>query len=296
VASLQQRLREAEHELLGTSELLEAEKALAREREHELRLVKQREYAEQQLRVEAEDRLIDLERESRAEIEMLSGRMGASDEEARALAHRLEGLQRQLAEGEQAAAAERAVLQRSEQELQARFGALERSAAEIQRGLEIERGARERSEHLLAAMREGYRQLEGLVGDLKTIIARLLAVCGDASQPSAEQAKAPQASLGSPQTQPAATPIQAGEVEGLTRGALVGERLASTVAPAAGEPRALEMADALAAAVERLRQRAQDVVAEPVPPRRAPLRQQSHKHSLSLIGRLRIRRKQRRGR
>src|SRR5258708_15082028 len=124
VASLQQRLRDAEQELLGTSELLEAEKALAREREHELRRVKQREYAEQQLRVEAEERLIDLERESRAEIEMLSGRMGASDEEARALAHGLESLQRQLAEGEQAAASERAVLQRSEQDLQARLGAL----------------------------------------------------------------------------------------------------------------------------------------------------------------------------
>jgi hypothetical protein len=296
VASLQQRLREAEQELLGTSELLEAEKALAREREHELRRVKQREYAEQQLRVEAEERLIDLERESRAEIEMLSGRMGATDEEARALAHRLESLQRQLAEGEQAAASERAVLQRSEQELQARIGALERSAADIQRGLEMERGARERSELLLEAMREGYRQLEGLVGDLKTIIARLLAVCADASQPSAGQATAPQEALGPPQTTPATAPIQTGEAEGLTRGALVGLRLASTVAPAAGEPRALEMADALAAAVERLRRRAQDVVAEPEQPGRAPLRPQPHKHSMSLVTRLRIRRKQRRGR
>ena len=56
VASLQQRLREAEEERARIDELLEAERAGALEREHELRRVKQREYAEQQLRVEAEER------------------------------------------------------------------------------------------------------------------------------------------------------------------------------------------------------------------------------------------------
>ena len=57
VASLQQRLREAEQERRRVAELLEAERAHGAERESELRRVKQREYAEQQLRVEAEDRL-----------------------------------------------------------------------------------------------------------------------------------------------------------------------------------------------------------------------------------------------
>src|SRR5438034_1927998 len=74
VASLQQRLREADEERRRMAEMVEAEQALAREREHELRRVKQREYAEQQLRVEAEDRLIVVDRESRAEIEQLGSR------------------------------------------------------------------------------------------------------------------------------------------------------------------------------------------------------------------------------
>ena len=296
VASLQQRLREAEQELLGTSELVEAEKALARERENELRRVKQREYAEQQLRVEAEERLIGLERESHAEIEQLSSRLGASEHDARALAQRLESVQRQLAEAEQTAAAERAALARSEHELQVRLGSLERSAAEIQRGLETERSARERTERLLEAMREGYRQLEGLVGDLKTIIARLLAVRGDSSPPPAARVAPPPTVLASSQAHPAAGPVPAGEGEGLTRGEIVGRRLASTVAPAAEEPRGLEMTEALAAAVERLRLRAEATVAEPARSPQAVLRPQPHKHSMSLIRRLRIRRKQRRGR
>jgi chaperonin cofactor prefoldin len=63
-------------------------------------------------------------------------------------------------------------------------------------------------------------------------------------------------------------------------------------------PRSEEMADALAAAVERLRARAEtSVVAQPsttssVP----PVARTPHKHSMSLIGRWRLRRKQRRGR
>jgi hypothetical protein len=58
------------------------------------------------------------------------------------------------------------------------------------------------------------------------------------------------------------------------------------------------MADALAAAVERLRARAQESVASgpqrtlPAP----PAAREPHKHSMSLIGRFRMRRKQRRGR
>ena len=64
VASLQQRLREAEEERRRVAELLEAERAHGAERESELRRVKQREYAEQQLRVEAEDRVSGLELEA----------------------------------------------------------------------------------------------------------------------------------------------------------------------------------------------------------------------------------------
>src|SRR5436190_9970079 len=51
VASLQQRLEEGAAERRRLAELLEAERTVAVEREGELRRVKQREYAEQQLRV-----------------------------------------------------------------------------------------------------------------------------------------------------------------------------------------------------------------------------------------------------
>ncbi len=62
-------------------------------------------------------------------------------------------------------------------------------------------------------------------------------------------------------------------------------------------PRSEEMADALAAAVERLRARAQaSVAAQPGTPSVPTVVRPSHKHSMSLLGRWRLRRKQRRGR
>lgn len=68
-------------------------------------------------------------------------------------------------------------------------------------------------------------------------------------------------------------------------------------AEAPARPRSDEMAEALAAAVERLRARAQESQpappASPARPSVAPQRP-SHRHSLSLIGRWRMRRKQRR--
>lgn len=68
--------------------------------------------------------------------------------------------------------------------------------------------------------------------------------------------------------------------------------------PSSARPRSEEMADALAAAVERLRARAQEsAVARPdTTPTVAPVQRTPHKHSMSLIGRWRLRRKQRRGR
>ncbi len=266
VASLQQRLAEAEEERLRIAELLEAEKGAALEREHELRRVKQREYAEQQLRVEAEDRLGGLDRETRAESERIARRLGASEDEARELAERLEELQRQLIEAEQAAAADRAQVRRAEQELQARLADLETRALAMQQGLEAERLARERTEDELAAVRRGHGQMEQLVGEMKALVGRLARVAVERSQalpspfPGASQGQEPKA------TEPAA------------------------------EARGAEMAEALAAAVERLRARAETApLVEPQPTTKPPTLPK-YKHSLSLIGRLRIRRKQRRSR
>jgi hypothetical protein len=299
VASLQQRLREAEDERRGMAELVEAEQALAHEREYELRRVKQREYAEQQLRVEAEDRVIGVERESRAEIDRLSSRLSVSEDGARELGERLEGVQRQLAEAEQAGAAERASIRRSELDLQARLSELERRAAEVQHGLEAERAARERSERLLESMREGHQQIERIVGDMKGIVARLLIACaGVASRPA--PIPPPAVRPDPPPAPPAPERVVLSPEPPLERP----ERVVLAPAPTPAIPRAsappdpasqapgAEMADALADAVERLRRRAE---ASAVPPA-APLRPAPHKHSMSLIKRWRIRRKQRRGR
>ncbi len=170
------------------------------------------------------------------EIELLSARLSASEDDARELARRLEDLQRQLAEAEQETAAERAAVRRSEQDLQARMSDLERRALEIQRGLDAERAARERSERLLESMREGHRRMELLLGEMKGIVARVAAALA-------------------------------------RRGSIEGRPPARPGAPLP-EARGPEMADALAAAVERLRARAEAVAPadEQTARRRAPRR------------------------
>ena len=122
VATLQQRLHAAEEEARQMSELIEAERVAVADQslaEQELRRAKQHEYAEQRLRVEAEDRFTELERESRVEIDQLTGRLSASEHRARDLAGQLERAQRKLAEAEQAAATEIAATRRAEHAFQA---------------------------------------------------------------------------------------------------------------------------------------------------------------------------------
>jgi hypothetical protein len=284
VSSLQARLREAEEERRGLSELLEAEKVRALEREHELRRVKQREYAEQQLRVEADERLVGVERDSQAEIERLSVRVQAGEDDVRELAHSLEDLQRQLAQAERLAAAERAsglaelraVVGR---ELQARMADLERRVAETQIGLERERSARERSERLLESMRAGHLQMGELIGEMKVIVERLLGAVALAGTPSA-----------------AIQPGVAAHADLQSGAQATGPLLVHAPADVIAQARGAEMTDALAAAVERLRTRAQAVAAAPEPAPLAPPELPRYKHSMSWLARRRIKRKQRRAR
>jgi hypothetical protein len=347
VSTLQQRLRDVEEERRGHAERAKAERAAVLEREAELRRVKQREYAEQQLRVEAEDRVMSMDRESRAQIDRLNRRLSASEDEARELAQRLESVQRALAEAEQTAAAERTAVRRAERELQARLTELECRALEINSALAAERAARERSEGLLESMRRGHRMVESLVGETRAIVGRLAAAFAG--------------------SQPGSGALRAQEPHGEVRVSRMRPAGGGPAAPPAGVVAAahsMEMAEALAAAVERLRARADEpapdgmrapAVADapssvgggedapltveataPSPPAMAPPAPQlgvqgraarppaarslaperppvpsrppaqtpaapaggrpSHKHSLSLIKRWRIRRKQRRGR
>jgi hypothetical protein len=306
VASLQQRLREAEDGRQQIDEQIEAQRSEALEREHELRRVKQREYAEQQLRVEVEERLLLLEREGRAEIEGLSSRLNAREREARELALRLQDVQRELAEAEQAAAREndparpigsapastavRSPPSVSEREMQARLERLECRTTEIERRLDGERAARERSERLLEGMREGHRRMEALVAEIKGLVARVSSALIRDQGASGEEPARPVPALLDPGRQ----------------------------APAEHEQEGTEMADALAAAVERLRARAETVqpaleqtptqragaagqaAVAPAPAERgqarppAPATLPAHKHALSWFGRMKIKRKQRR--
>ena len=261
LSSLREQVREAAEERAIFAERLVAEQASVAEREHELRRVKQREYAEQQLRVEAEDRRARVERDGRAEIDRLTRRLGASEHHARELSQRLESAQRELDEAEQTAVAELLELRADgERELRARFAELERHALEIRREIDAERTARVEAERRLAEMRAGYRRMELLVAELRGTMAQLRAAA--TREPGA----------GGPTQRP--------------------------VAPSEHRE---ELADALAAAVERLRARAEasDPRFSPEPNRSstAPAGQgMRHKHSMSLLGRARLRRKQRRER
>ena len=297
VASLRERLREAEDERKLAAELLETEKESALEREHELRRVKQREYAEQQLRVEAEERLGGLDHESRNEIERLHARLEAGEREAGALGEALDALQRQLAEAEHSAATERAAIQQAERELQLRLGELERRTSEMQHGLIAERAAREHSERAIEGMREGHLRMESLLGDMRGLVERLTSALTAAA---ARQTSAAVAPLASPLPLPPAQPQPQPQLrERLAPGQSWPERQDATsesITPdPAAEARGAEMAEALAAAVERLRARA-EVSAAPAPEPSTPaVLRPPHKHSMSLIGRWRNRRKQRRG-
>jgi chromosome segregation ATPase len=284
LASLREQVREAAEERAVFAERLVAEQASVAEREHELRRVKQREYAEQQLRVEAEDRRARAERDSRAEVDRLTRRLGASEHRARELSQRLESAQRELDEAQQAAVAELGELRvTGERELRARFAELERHALEIRYEIDAERTARVQAERRLAEMRAGYRRMELLVAELKGTMAQLRAAA--------------------------------------TRESGTGATTQRPVAPTTEHRE--ELADALAAAVERLRARAEVAAGEPeelletvagepeelagapAPGLSAELDQPSaavaeqrtlHKHSMSLLGRVRLRRKQRRAR
>jgi chromosome segregation ATPase len=276
LASLQQRVNEAAEERVLFSERLDSEQAAVAEREHELRRVKQREYAEQQLRVEAEDRRTHLERDSRAELDRLTHRLSASERHARELAELLEGVQRELAEAEQAAAAERAEIRRGERELQIRLTELERRAHEIRHEIDSERAARKRAEDLLQGMREGYRRVELLVADVKGLAVQLRA--GDAVQSRPVQLE----------------PVVV--VPGEQR-----EELTDALASAVERLRArAEVSDMLPAEpttpAEPITWPAEPTTSHAEPAATPVVERSPHKHSMSLLTRIHRRRKQRRER
>jgi hypothetical protein len=245
LVDLRRRLAEAVRERERATELLV-------EHERELRRVKQREYAEQQLRVEAEDNLTGLRREHRAELDRLHRRV----QEAWA--------------AERQAEEQRAVTEQRRAALAARLEGVQESSVRL---------------------RHGVAALQGAATDLRATLGR-------------EQQ---------------AARVRIAELEHELEQAKRAERQPSECEPDPDEQaRREEMTDALAAAVQRLRARIADVGEAPAvvdpeagahgdeqsrlsaPVRRpiaaAPVERASHKHSMSLIARVQIRRKHRRER
>jgi chromosome segregation ATPase len=314
LTSLQQRVHEAAEERAGLAERLAAEQALIAEREHELRRVKQREYAEQQLRVEAEDRRAYSEADSRAEIDRLTRRLSASEHHARELAERLESAQRELDEAVQDVAAELAELrsaaafaeQRSsgERELRLRLAELERRALEIHREVDIERLARERAESQLEEMRAGYRRMELLVAELRSVVGQLRTAA--TRSPGVERAAVP--AVGGEQREELADALAAAverlraRAEAAAAAAEVDSAEADSTDPAAGESGAAELVRPSPASsrpeparvpIAALEDPPSELVRQPTEP---VLKPAPHKHSMSLVARARLRRKQRRER
>jgi chromosome segregation ATPase len=296
LASLREQVREAAEERAVFAERLVAEQASVAEREHELRRVKQREYAEQQLRVEAEDRRARAERDSRAEIDRLTRRLGASEHRARELSQRLESAQRELDEAEQAALAELGELRvAGEQELRARFAELERHALEIRREIDAERTARVEAERRLAEMRAGYRRMELLVAELKGTMVQLRAAA--TREPGAGGTTQRPAAPAAEHREELADALAAAVERLRARAETSADEPGELLDAAAGEPDELAGAAAARASAEPADAPALRPSAEPDRPSAAVAEQRAlHKHSMSLLGRARLRRKQRRER
>jgi chromosome segregation ATPase len=251
LVDLRRRLAEAVRERERATELLVAH-------EHELRRVKQREYAEQQLRVEAEDNLTGLRREHRVELDRLHRRV----QEAWAA-------ERQAEEQRAAAEQQRAVTEQRRAALAARLAGVQESSVKLQ--------------HSVTALQDAATALRATLGRERE-----------------------------------AARVRIAELEHALRSAGRSE-------PEQTEQQAQrrdEMAEALAAAVERLRARVAAVGelqerstdASSTPPADAPpepedtavlvppvlsapvVERSPHRHSMSLIARVRIRRKHRRER
>jgi hypothetical protein len=191
------------------------------------------------------ERLSALARESRAEVEQLKRRVEAGESDVRAVSARLDGVRRELVEAEEAAVAERSDMRRAERELQLRLTELERRAFEINRGLEAERAARARAEQMLDSMRRGRRAVERQLVELRVLVTRLKHIA--AARPTPE----PAASVFGVAPRPSDTSAEA----------VPRPDLDEIGAPAGGvqsQADRAEMAEALSAAVGRLRARAED--------------------------------------
>lgn len=224
LSGIQARLQEAERESRDASQRLV-------EREQELTRASQRlSEGEQQLR-SISTRLADRERE----LHTVSERLGDRERDLRTVSDR-------LAEREQQ-------LQRAELEIRGRVDALEQRVGEVQDDLAREREARQAAERELEALRSAQAAVQPLIGDLRQIAHRLR-LAAEAG----ELANAAGAIEASP-----VSPGPEESVSATVAGATPQRELAQPGAPL--DAGSAQMADALAAAIQRLRARVADVAA-----------------------------------
>lgn len=196
LANLEQQLGQAH------DERDEAAAALA-DAELRLKAAQQREYAEQQGRIEAQDQIEQVRRDQEHELTDLRRRLEAANQRAEDMAREVDRARRGIAEALQRSEADRAALRRADEKLQARNERvlageasmehreeLERSlaevsglAAELRDALASEQDARARAEAALGAEREEAAAkvtlLEHELTDRASIQARIAAQLGE---------------------------------------------------------------------------------------------------------------------
>lgn len=232
LSGIQARLREAERESQSASERLA-------ERERELdRASRRLSEGEQQLR-SISSRLTEREQELHA----VSERLGERERELHAVTDRLAEREREL--------------DRAELDIRGRVDALELRVGEVQADLLHEREAREAAERELRELRAAQATLQPLVAELRQIAQRL--------RSAAEEAVPAAPAVSTPQPQPQPAPRAPGrhqepEAQPAPRPAARHQESGGT-----------QMAEALAAAVQRLRARVAAVgeVPDQAPPAEA---------------------------
>ena len=196
VTTLESQLANLEQRLEQTTRERERMAGEIAEREGDVRRVKQREYAEQQLRVEAEERRDRSERRARAQLEDLHRRLAEAEREAVGLAEELESARRELAEAQHAAAAERAGVRRARAELAEREVEITRreaALAEAEQNVSGGLAAASAAETDLAALRQELEtERATLGGRLGALESRANALQGELEREQAGRQQAEQ--------------------------------------------------------------------------------------------------------
>lgn len=229
----------------------EAAEAAAHALEERLAAIQLRLHEAEQASLEAEQRLAEREQElSRAserlseddqQLHTISARLADRERELHSVSERLSDRERDLRTVSERLAERERQLQRAELEIRGRVEALERRVEEVQEDLARERAARQAAERDLEALKAAQSAVLPLIGDLRQIAGRLRAVAESGSL----LGELRQTSTPAPATQP----VPAVDELGMVASPQVS---GPSVQAQAGNA---EIAEALAAAIQRLRAR-----------------------------------------